>query len=332
MNVSSTLRASTSPKREAYTLIELLVVVAIIGVLVGLVASAVFRVIQGQRSNITETRIKKVHVALQRQWSAAHDTAKRNIRVPFNVTFLARSPGESDARRVREKVIWVKLQMRRQFPQTYEEAVRPWTLNYGGRGLLTQNDLDAHPLYKTKIGPVLAKIEAEAQLAQQQGRPIPPRDLAAESSACLLLALSINRRSGVTFNPDEALGPDALRDTNKDGLLEIVDGWEKPIAFYRWGMNAELDSICKSGSRLDCDDEDPERSLMNKDWNYVGNLGADAFNQELHKIRAGSAPRSFYTEPTLVSGGPDKTLGLGRWMESQTGTAAEDNIFSFNLR
>ena len=78
-------------RRAGFTLVELLTVVAIIAVLVSLVASATFQVIGVQQKRTTETTIKKVADALDQQWQAVVDQARKETVLNTNVLSLAQS-------------------------------------------------------------------------------------------------------------------------------------------------------------------------------------------------------------------------------------------------
>ena len=89
-----------------FTLVELLTVMAIIAVLVALVASAAFQVVGVQQQRTTETTIKKVAEALDQQWQAVVDQARKENVINPNVMILA---GKDSPR---AKVIWVKLRLK----------------------------------------------------------------------------------------------------------------------------------------------------------------------------------------------------------------------------
>src|SRR5262249_39905345 len=64
----------------------------------------------------------------------------------------------------------------------------------------------------------------------------------AENSSCLLMAIS-ESRNGIAFNSDN-VGTGAVGDTDNNGLQEIVDGWKRPLRFWRWPTgNNEIDAL-----------------------------------------------------------------------------------------
>src|SRR5262249_42401179 len=154
--------------------------------------------------------------------------------------------------------------------------------------------------------------------------------------ACLLMAIQQDR-SGASFNADVALGAGAMKDTDGDGLKEIVDGWGNPVVFFRWPcLNAEVDQLKRgipANMNMDRDDEDPDRRLMDAGWTASNN--GTIFNTFIHPIRArtGNPPLgpSYYSKPVIVSMGKDGKLGLKMFMEIDPASAgqATDNRYSF---
>src|SRR5438445_786596 len=80
--------------------------------------------------------------------------------------------------------------------------------------------------------------------------------------------MRLKLHKGMKFNAEESLGASAIRDTDGDGVPEIVDGWGRPIAFFRWGTgNPDLDALARSGAgTLNRDTEDPFHKLMDQNW------------------------------------------------------------------
>src|SRR5207244_12882535 len=99
-------------------------------------------------------------------------------------------------------VIWVKLQLKAAFPMTYAEALDP-----AGGNTTLQQVLKPRTIFVRNI----------KSTASTPG----------ESAACLLLALQ-QKFGGKPYDAESALGASALKDTDNDGLMEIVDTWGNP--------------------------------------------------------------------------------------------------------
>jgi hypothetical protein len=182
-----------------------------------------------------------------------------------------------------------------------------------------------------------------------------------ESSACLLMALSVSRK-GSKLEPD-VLGSSTIRDTDGDGLLEIVDGWGTALAFFRFPaanwtdptINALQQSFLEMQRTFapagSADELDPFATLLNPTWQlsykdvytqlfWSGTAGLDPLPAS-NPGKSGAA--GLYMVPVLVSAGPDGQFGLDfldarnatpNTMSVASATSAPqdyDNIYSFRL-
>src|SRR5262249_34391959 len=101
--------ASLRPERVPLTLVELLIVLAIRATISSLTIGAVAAIILAQENSTTEQTAKKADEGLKAHTRAVLDQAKE-LPIPASVMALA----GGDPRRA--KVIWQKLQLKRQFP------------------------------------------------------------------------------------------------------------------------------------------------------------------------------------------------------------------------
>jgi prepilin-type N-terminal cleavage/methylation domain-containing protein len=315
-------------RRPAFTLVEIMVVVAIIGVLVALTASAVMQVMSGQQRAATETIVRKV-IEAQKKHADQVAILTKQIPVPASVMAMAGGDGR------RANVIWLKLQMKRNFPMSYWEAVQPWNYTVSGP------NNPGSPLSASDLPPMASYVQALSVVPTAQYGVNPQ----AEMGAVLLLALRQSRGGETAFNPEEALGAGALVDTNNDGLTKIVDTLGQPLAFYRWpDQNPDMDNSkpgVATGRVSDRDPQDPEGLLMNPAWNnqasYNAKGGVYWFEQLCHLVHdpnnpAAWTPRSFYMLPTVVSAGPNRKLGLDFIHMTPQNNDANDNIYSYQIR
>jgi prepilin-type N-terminal cleavage/methylation domain-containing protein len=316
-------------ERAAFTLIELLVVIAIIGILIALTAGAVNRVRATQVAKATEATIDKLASALDRHMKAVIDQAKKE-EIPANVVALAGSDS------VRARIIWTKLRLKQEFPQTFAEALAP-----------APGYLAPKPTYKRAF-----TTDAAATLA------LPSLGSAWESAICLAVALE-ERRSGVEFNMDQ-LGPTGsatLTLSNGRVVTIAVDAWNSamprpasesylaasqinvptsPLVYVRsasgGGPNNELNSLPYTDTAQPTarrDRQDPEGTIYRTTPTPMTGANLATLSGLLgYPITLGTAQ---YVQPVIFSIGPDLQAGLNGQLGAAT-AAANDNLYSYRLR
>jgi len=188
--------------RPGFTLVELLVVIAIIAVLAALTVGATMRVIGAQSQKNTQLLVAKLGAALNQQWQAVVDQANKE---PLPPAVMAKAGNDGALARV----IWIKLRLKQQFPESFSEALSP----DGGAGMIA-----ADPYY--------AGLPATLGLpAAQEG--------AMENAVCLTLALK-NSSRGSVFSVDN-LSPRELGVLPGGTLQYLMDDWKVPIQFTKFG-------------------------------------------------------------------------------------------------
>ena len=117
------MKLHSTKARPAFTLIELIVVMSIIALLATITISAVFRLQSSQKESNTVTHLTKIQMTFNQQWKPTIDNIKKQeppiaIR---NATADGVAPATvlSDAR---ARALHMKLLLRREFPQTFNEA------------------------------------------------------------------------------------------------------------------------------------------------------------------------------------------------------------------
>jgi prepilin-type N-terminal cleavage/methylation domain-containing protein len=258
------MRQTTSPIRQvargAFTLVEMLVVLAIIFILVSLAAGAIMKVLTVQQQHVTQQTVQKLDGALNSHLKSVIDTAKAEApQVPTNPTLnpLAWQLSGNDQRRA--QVIHVLMCLKREFPNSFSEAVNPFPY-YQQSGY---SSMPPNPSY----------VRALTNISNRAN----PVD---EASSCLYLALKQSRR-GSNFDPDSALSTAELVTPFGDGVKEIYDAWSRPINFIRWPVTngpkmgsvgpypvGTLQSFPPPPQRPNppADSEDPELLLVDANW------------------------------------------------------------------
>ncbi|MEX2287657.1 MAG: type II secretion system protein [Planctomycetaceae bacterium] len=152
----------------------------------------------------------------------------------------------------------------------------------------------------------------------------PSHDDLTESSECLFFFLTHGEAFGAEPVSDDAFGTGEVADTDGDGLREFIDGWGRPLRFYRWPTR-----LVRGGEWVDAgyipppmattllgtipaDTQDPDAIHDPDDTlglilaglrSMPPAFSAEAFEQSYHTADT-------YHAPLVVSAGPDGFLGL----------------------
>jgi prepilin-type N-terminal cleavage/methylation domain-containing protein len=342
-----------SRQRSAFTLIELLVVLAILSILVALTAATAMGVLGYQRSSNTETALRTLDSALDKQWQAV--VKKASTETISGTTWnnlLNLAGGGTAANNVekRARVIWIKLRLKQEFPMNISEVLNgPLAVSSGSISPLSGSELSAKPTYTAFFNAQNPKINSAAACTNN------PYVWPTESSLTLLMSLEIGR-TGIAFGedmlPPAALKPTVLQSSFTPatpaqltglpylvgGVKQVVDAWGSPLVFYRWPCpqpsgslpdDSEVDASGPSSSALARDPQDPEGVLMDPTWNSSSSALVPVFERLLHPIHtfngATYTPISYFMRPVIVSAGKDGFLGLRQPTVNQS-PLAPDNM------
>jgi prepilin-type N-terminal cleavage/methylation domain-containing protein len=255
--------------RPGFTLLELIIVITIIAVLAALTTGVAMRFFGIQQQRNSEVTVTKANEAFKRQWDqvisdAMNESAPATTSPDYPAySFVLSSIAGGDAARAR--VIWVKLRLKQEFPMSFDEVLNvsgssPWLL-------------PPIPEYKAAVAPLLSYPPNQYQWYTWDQ----------QSSAMLLLALT-RTRGGYSMNSDDlgtaatgeliapppSTAPNQLPPNLLPSVRVIVDGWKKPVVFYRWAAsNTELDGLdpATGGSQVMFrDTQDPTGLLLTPAW------------------------------------------------------------------
>jgi len=231
--------------RAGFTLIEILVVVAILAILTALVAAGIGKVKNGQLSRNTEGTVTKLQQALDTQWKTVIDQCRKDSRgitsssAAYN-SVLTFCGNDSD----RAMALWTYLNLKREFPQSFLEAINPVVLLNPTSGqpvviLLPRATFASVAVLPTVVaGGVTTSTASTAGLSTPGGVSVANQPVTtgigtdeAESAILLFLALSEKASSGANFASDDAMKG---AQTSLGTFRVFTDAWGAPIKFIRF--------------------------------------------------------------------------------------------------
>ena len=286
--------------RHGFTLVEILVVILIIAIMASLITAVIGNSLNSARAAATRATITKVHRLLEeRQQAIARSNLRTEIRV-IRTSMTTPGLNRNDVARI----VALKEATRAHLPQRIEDLYGPDK---------TPNNADDSP--------VLVQLRKLNSSFQGNTPKFPAKHYvnleskATASSELLYVALTMGTELGsegsvIEFNSREAM------DTDGDGLMELVDGWGKPLRFYRWPTSLVL---APSNSPTE---PRPVELLIGggnaQMWNKDPDDPVDRFQLWMANSNVSNHPQvsnwfhapATYHIPLIVSPGQDGQLGL----------------------
>lgn len=210
-------------RRTGFTLIELLVVLGIISLLLALTAGAVFRYRQTSMEKDTAIEMRKINIGLDQQWKAARDRIMMETIPPAVVEATTSPNGLPD--NARAKALHLRLRLRQEFPQTYDEA---------------RNGILVGPAPSPQTGVTYFYAPKDLYLIEIGLVGNDPRP-GYEGAVLLMLALK-QGRGGIQFNA-ESIGGVVTEDVAGRPQKFFVDAWGHPITLRRAAGDGETDVL-----------------------------------------------------------------------------------------
>ncbi len=201
-----------------FSLVELLIAMGVLLLLASFLLVGMGGILTGSRTAATRTTLKKVQEILKQQ------------QTEFNIAMSGTPP-----RRVQEPCLGLEadpqLKALLERKRLYREA-----FPQRGADLV---DATGRP---TRMGKRLNARLTEIYVAQHGSAPNASqlddaRNAAMAnnfSSELLYLILTEGTAYGTTVLDSDQFSSMEVKDTDGDGLLELVDAWEQPLRFYRW--------------------------------------------------------------------------------------------------
>lgn len=260
---------------------ELLIVITIIGILMALSAGVYLQQSKHAQIEATRSMIRSVNDALSIRIEAFFSSV-RNNNIPANTV---RDPLSNDPGNVpnatRAQLIAKIERFRTEFPQEFGDFLRD--------SFTTNNDM---PAIRQRY---IQYFNENYRFGQPDNRhemnEYGPEGVRTESAECLYMILKLNQREGMSSPVDELSR--FVKDTDNDGLPEIVDAWGVPLRFYRWPVDliSYYEFISPTGLGLVIhmpNALDPEGLLYSTPWfdqpstpSGYGDIGRAAFENGL---------------------------------------------------
>jgi prepilin-type N-terminal cleavage/methylation domain-containing protein len=330
--VSASTRSPDRLRRDGFTLVEILVVILIIAIMASLITAVIGNSLNSARAAATRATITKVHRLLEERRQAI---ARSNLRTEIRVVRKSMAAPELYAPQVRPglnsndvaRIVAFKETMRAHFPQRIKDLSGP--------------DRDFHT---SDDSPVLTQLKKLNPSFSANPPAFPSgHTMTTTSSELLYVALTMGTELGsggtaIDFNSSEVV------DSDRDGLMELVDGWGHPLRFYRWPtdlVRAFPNSVPRPVELL-IDGGNPQ--LWNKDPDDpIGRFSKWLSNSNVNthgKVQGRFHWPSTFHVPLVVSAGQDGELFLnephtdiGEWAMPTTAdpTKLSDSITNRNI-
>ena len=227
-------------QQSAFTLVELLVVISIIGILITILGATVTTSLRKAREAATTALIHKIDGLLDERLKG-FDRATKSRDFDRIVQQTAQGLEAAGIFGVRKSVIASiarKNYFRAYFPQRFEDLA---DINANGIPDLFESDAVLKPEDTNQDGQLNGTEDSNGNgkldgfvlfnhlsAASQNGSRL------TESSELLYFMLTKMEAFGVPPVSESEFSTSELRDMDGDGLMEFVDGWGRPLRFYRW--------------------------------------------------------------------------------------------------
>jgi prepilin-type N-terminal cleavage/methylation domain-containing protein len=343
-----------SRSRKAFTLVEILVVIVILGIMAAMVTTAV----SGVTSTAKQSRTKNIIAIVDSVLAEQYENLKYRQLPVESPSFLAPTSDDgvplgleiSATEAARVRLMMTRDLHRMEMPDRYSDFIEgttllpvqqvvlravatPTILSEDGSELKQETDIRKRqpiPVSWEQLGRTKAfrkrtmsnfnRLRAEEGQVSFNGRVAATN----QGAECLYLILATSYVGGIPAL--ESIPPSNIGDTDGDLMLEILDGWGRPLEFVRWPIgyfNAEDQFTQK---RVDKDgnafliqrdvaaDAPDDFDLFRADFAYAPNAGDIALatrvpNPNNTTESARRAP-PWSMRPLIFSRGPDGESGI----------------------
>ena len=304
-NQDQALRTRALFQVDGFTLIELLVVMAIITLLSAAMLVAVTELQASSKKKRCQQQIKKIDQLITQRWD---ELLHKPLAIQFNSLGPTPSPLNINARKL-QILIARREMMRLEMPDRITDITEDPVVFPGG--------------FQMQLPATTATFRRKAAYNAAIGNTWNEQNQGAE---CLYLILSVMQdrdSSALDF-----FFPSEIGDTDEDGMLEILDGFNQPIGFLRWapGISARTGPDLRWGI-ADTDDDNDGTIDNGSEATFLGSDDYRSFS-DIQKVTAVDSPdatdmgaadfRLFDTNPSndpfnlfplIMSAGRDGSFG-----------------------
>lgn len=312
-----------SRSRKAFTLVEILVVILILGIMGAMVTTAVSGVTTTAKQSRTKTIISIVDSVL-----AEHYQGLKYRQFPVEIPDMWQELGPAEMPVVgyevlakeaaRVRLMMVRDLQRMELPDRYSDFIPHFgdpTRLYAAATFVKIDDgkivgkrddkreresfiVDWYLSFANKPPTTLLPSKVEAY----RNRLTPNYTLKNQGAECLFLIMA-NAYVGGTPALD-LLPPGSTGDTDEDGMLEILDGWGKPLQYVRWPLGY-ADPDGKTLTSQTPDDFD----LFHTDYAYEFAQPSEAWAWDPNR-KLNNRQRPWSVKPLVFSHGADGATGI----------------------
>ena len=304
-NQDQALRTRALCQVDGFTLIELLVVMAIITLLSAAMLVALTELQASSKKRRCQQQIKKIDQLIMQRWD---ELLHKPLAIQFNSLGPTPSPLNINARKL-QILIARREMMRLEMPDRITDITEDPVVFPGG--------------FQMQLPATTATFRRKAAYNAAIGNTWNEQNQGAE---CLYLILSVMQdrdSSALDF-----FFPSEIGDTDEDGMLEILDGFNQPIGFLRWapGISARTGPDLRWGI-ADTDDDNDGTIDNGSEATFLGSDDYRSFS-DIQKVTAVDSPdatdmgaadfRLFDTNPSndpfnlfplIMSAGRDGSFG-----------------------
>ncbi len=227
---------------SGFTLVELLIVISIAGFLLATLGVTIANYLENAREQQTVATLRKIEGLIAERLKGL----ERAYKKPDFTTFVTRfqkqlQAGDSNQgiplmpgfSREATEMLARKLFARMLFPQTLSEGIPLSSEDLDGNGVLDagedKNGNGTLDYYRTVLDRIRGDQGVQFNYANHTATA---ESRKTESSELLYYALTSMELFGIAPVPTEFRDTE-IRDTDGDGMLEFIDGWGRPLRFYR---------------------------------------------------------------------------------------------------